>query len=366
MARDVLKFHKEWPALKRWYRRGARDLPWRRAPVDPYRIWIAEVMSQQSTLKSVVPYFQKWMSVFPDLDSLAKAKTEEVLKQWAGLGYYSRARNLHTAAQELKKFRDAHNNLWPQSPEEWMQLKGVGPYTAAAVTSIAFHYKIVPIDGNVLRVASRFWGVPDPLNSSKDRRLIETLLKDVPTAVSSKDMPILAQSLMELGALVCRPAAGALCDLCPLEASCEARRLKKHSVWPKAKARPKIEEKYLVASLWGLREGLVYLRQIPKGERLEGQWEWPLKEVSRPDFEKILKESDVIGPVSHAITKYRFKVLGEIPKAKGPPQSLQKKLGLRREFLDSKSLEALHLSTLTRKLLRHWERHRSRHPLRYP
>lgn len=348
------KFYKEWPQLRAWYRQGARDLPWRKGPVDPYRIWISEVMSQQSTLKTVIPYFEKWLSVFPDLESLAAATPEKVLKYWAGLGYYSRARNIHAAAQALNDYRKKHSKRWPESPEEWREFKGVGPYTAAAVTAIAFGKKIIPIDGNVLRVASRYWGIPDPLNLGSDRKKVEKLLELLPLSMKKSEMPVLAQAFMELGALVCKPAQRMLCELCPLAPSCVAKAKKKQGEWPIPKKRAQVQEKWILASMWGLDSGQLCLRQIPRGERLEGQWELPQQELSKDEFAKKSKEFNKIGPVSHSITRYRYKVLGDIRAGKKFPSKTV--AGQKFHKVDLKKLDSgeVHVSTLTLKLLQKW------------
>lgn len=344
-------FHADWPHLRDWYQKGARQLPWRMNPVDPYKIWISEVMSQQSTLVTVIPYFNKWLVTFPDLTALAKAPVDLVLKHWAGLGYYSRARNIHAAAQGLHLYIQNHG-AWPSEPEEWLAFKGIGPYTAAAIASIAFQKKVLPLDGNVMRVFSRYYGIPDPLNRNGDRALIENILKEIPQPLSSHEMPALSQSLMELGALICKPKARALCEICPLQKNCVAYRDQKQGDWPLTKKRAAIEEILLISKLWGLNKNQFYLRQIPPGERLEGQWEFLNESVTCDKFEKFQKSTPFLGPVSHSITRYRYRVLGIIPKELTPSRDIIHKFGLKKVSLETIKSGKFHLSTLSVKLLK--------------
>jgi A/G-specific adenine glycosylase len=333
-----------WPRLRAWYAGGARALPWRKAPIDPYFVWISEVMSQQSTLKTVIPYFSRWMQKFPTLQSLARAPQDEVLKAWAGLGYYSRARNVHATAGALATHLSESGGVWPSRATEWQRFKGVGPYTAAAVASIAFGDRVVPVDGNVLRVGARVFGQPDPLNTSKDRKQIESLFNDVVSKVDASDLPIFGQSLMELGALVCRPGTQALCELCPLSDICVAHQAGRMHEWPLPKRRPLTLEKHLVADVFWDGGTEMLFRKIPAGERLEGQWELPLRQVEPSELEQISSNFSVLGPVTHSITRYRFKAWAVLRGAPGGSPQKGEEWAAWRE-------PDLHLTTLTRKLL---------------
>jgi A/G-specific adenine glycosylase len=337
-------FLKAWPLFRDWYASGARELPWRRSPVDPYAIWISEVMSQQSTMKTVVPYFTRWMQKFPTLQSLAEAPQDEVLKSWAGLGYYSRARNVHATASALARHLSENAGAWPTRAQEWQCFKGVGPYTAAAVASIAFGDRVVPIDGNVLRVGARVFGHPDPLNTSKDRKQIEARFAEAVVGIETSELPIFGQSLMELGALVCRPGSQALCEVCPLARICVAQREGKVSEWPLPKRRPLTLERYLVADVFWDGGAEMLFRKIPPGERLEGQWELPLRTVRAEELEQISNNFNVLGPVTHSITRYRFKAWAVLQGAPaGRPKNGEQWAAWREPDL--------HLTTLTRKLL---------------
>jgi A/G-specific adenine glycosylase len=198
--------------LVEWFRDNKRELPWR-ANRDPYRIWISETMLQQTTTTAVIPYFERFLKSFPTLSALARAPEAKVLEAWAGLGYYSRARNLHKAANELHQLR-----RFPQSYKQLLELPGLGPYTARAVSSIAFGEKVGVVDGNVIRVLSRLhaqnweWWKPAARNEIQTRADAWTL------EVPSHDVN---QALMELGRTICTPKSPS-CLLCPLSADCTA------------------------------------------------------------------------------------------------------------------------------------------------
>ena len=203
--------------LLAWYDRHRRRLPWRALPgarPDPYRVWLSEIMLQQTTVKAVGPYFEKFTARWPDVASLARASLEDVLRLWAGLGYYSRARNLHACAVAV--MRD-HGGVFPDTEEGLRTLPGIGPYTAAAVAAIAFDRRTMPVDGNIERVVSRLFAVEEPLPQAKPliRELAATLLGESRAGDS-------AQALMDLGASICSPKKPA-CALCPLMEDCAAR-----------------------------------------------------------------------------------------------------------------------------------------------
>src|SRR6266849_6048914 len=210
--------------LLEWYDRHRRALPWRPLPgerADPYRVWLSEIMLQQTGVKTVGPYFQKFVARWPDVDALGRASLDEVLRMWAGLGYYSRARNLQACAVAVQ--RD-HGGAFPDTEEGLRSLPGIGPYTAAAIAAIAFGRQTMPVDGNIERVVSRLFAVEEPLPKSKAliRQLASTLLAascagDVKTRAGDS-----AQALMDLGATICTPKRPA-CALCPLNEGCAAR-----------------------------------------------------------------------------------------------------------------------------------------------
>ena len=204
-------------ALLQWYDRHRRRLPWRAAPgerSDPYRVWLSEIMLQQTTVKAVGPYFEKFVTRWPEVTALGNASLDDVLRMWAGLGYYSRARNLHACAVMVT--RD-HGGVFPDTEEGLRGLPGIGPYTAAAIAAIAFERHTMPVDGNIERVVSRLFAVEEELPQAKPliQRLAATLLANSRAGDS-------AQALMDLGASICTPKKPA-CSLCPLNDDCAAR-----------------------------------------------------------------------------------------------------------------------------------------------
>ena len=200
-----------------WYDRHRRRLPWRPPAgerADPYRVWLSEIMLQQTGVKTVGPYFEKFLARWPDVAALGRASQDDVLRMWAGLGYYSRARNLHACAVAV--LRD-HGGVFPDTEEGLRQLPGIGPYTAAAIGAIAFDVRTMPVDGNIERVVSRLYAVEEPLPQAKPRiqELASTLLGESRAGDS-------AQALMDLGSSICTPKKPA-CALCPINDDCAAR-----------------------------------------------------------------------------------------------------------------------------------------------
>jgi len=277
-------------------------LPWR-VTYSPYNIWIAEIMSQQSTLAMMLPFYKRWMQHFKNVQAVAAASDSELLKFWEGLGYYSRVRNIHKSAQLL-----ALSKKWPEEYEQWLKLPGVGPYTAAAVVAQAFHKKKIAIDGNVLRVFARFYRILDPLNKKQDRLKIESKVRKLESE-SKVDFRLLSQAFMELGALVCRPGALLNCSLCPLQKSCKSFS-KKAELIPRKKQRTYIK-KNLLLTIYRNKKSQVLLRQIPEGSRLAGQWELPVLELGEGRSFQDFADSFVLSKeVSHSITKYKYRAVG--------------------------------------------------------
>ena len=197
-----------------WYDRHRRRLPWRPPAgerADPYRVWLSEIMLQQTGVKAVGPYFEKFLARWPDVAALGRASQDDVLRMWAGLGYYSRARNLHACAVAV--LRD-HGGVFPDTEEGLRQLPGIGPYTAAAIGAIAFDIRTMPVDGNIERVVSRLYAVEEPLPQAKPRiqELAATLLG--PSRAGDS-----AQALMDLGSSICTPKKPT-CALCPINEEC--------------------------------------------------------------------------------------------------------------------------------------------------
>lgn len=202
-------------ALLDWFSRHKRDLPWRRT-YAPYHVWISEIMLQQTQMERGVEYFKRWIERFPDVHSLADAGEDEILKLWEGLGYYSRARNLHKAAQIV---RDRHHGRLPAAPEELQALPGIGPYTARAIASIAFEADVCVIDANVERVMSRLFNIEGPV---KSRQTQQEIGRHCARLLPKGNARAFNQALMEFGSLLCSPKKPS-CTVCPVAASCQAR-----------------------------------------------------------------------------------------------------------------------------------------------
>ena len=253
------------PRLLAWYDAHRRDLPWRSGgdtPPDPYRVWLSEVMLQQTRVETVKPYYTRWLARFPTLASLAAAPLDDVLKAWEGLGYYSRGRNLHRAAREVA---DRHAGQVPGDPAAFRALPGVGRYTAGAVLSIAFGLPEPVVDGNVRRVFSRWMDDPRPT----DGALWELASRMVPGERPGD----LNQALMELGATVCTPRAPR-CLACPVADLCAARAAgTQHDRPARRNARPVPRETQAVAVVE--REGRYLIARRPVDTRLGGLWEFP-------------------------------------------------------------------------------------------
>ena len=210
--------------LLEWYDRHRRRLPWRPPAgerADPYRVWLSEIMLQQTGVKTVGPYFEKFLARWPDVASLGRASQDDVLRMWAGLGYYSRARNLHACAVAV--LRD-HGGVFPDTEDGLRKLPGIGPYTAAAIGAIAFDIRTMPVDGNIERVVSRLFAVEEPLPQAKPliQELAATLLGPSRAGDEKSRAGDSAQALMDLGSSICTPKKPA-CALCPLNEDCAAR-----------------------------------------------------------------------------------------------------------------------------------------------
>lgn len=199
--------------ISEWYKKNKRDLPWRRTK-DPYRIWVSEIILQQTRIGQGWDYYLRFLEKFPVLHALASAEEEEVLKLWQGLGYYSRARNMHAAAKEIMNL---HHGIFPKTYEEIRKLKGIGDYTAAAISSIAFGIPSPVVDGNVLRLFSRFFGIREPVGTQKGKTAV---LEKAKGLISPEHPGDFNQAIMEFGALQCKPTPD--CKTCPLKPGCVA------------------------------------------------------------------------------------------------------------------------------------------------
>jgi A/G-specific adenine glycosylase len=289
-------------SLLEWYKFNARRLPWREQP-DPYRVWIAEVMLQQTRVETVLPYYERWIQRFPTIASLASASLQEVLVLWEGLGYYQRARNLHKATQIIiTKF----NGEIPDDPKTLGSLPGIGKYTAAAIASIAFGWDVPVLDGNVRRVLSRLFDVRLSVSSGQGEKLLSKLAAShLPPGRAGE----YNQALMDLGATICTPHLPS-CLQCPLGKQCKAQALGVQGERPIMEKR-KNTPHYTVTAAVIQRNGCVLIAQRPFDGLLGGLWEFPGGKVQPGEdlftclIREIREEMDVKISVGEALGIHR-------------------------------------------------------------
>lgn len=275
--------------LLEWYGTAKRELPWRTEIKNPYHTWLSEIMLQQTTVATVIPYFHEFIKRWPTVQDLALASLDEVLTQWQGLGYYSRARNLHKCAQILAK-------NFPSKEEGLLKLPGIGPYTAAAIASIAFGEQAAAVDGNVIRVISRYFAIDSPKPLSEVTKRVKTLL---PTKKNGD----FTQALMEFGALLCRPKTPC-CSPCPLQKECQAYAQDKVENFPVKAPKQKLPTRYATAFILRREDGAILLRKRPPQGLLGGMMEVP----STPWKEDKNHERGSGPIVRHTFTHFHFEV----------------------------------------------------------
>ena len=250
-----------------WYRANARDLPWRRTR-DPYRIWVSEIMLQQTRVAAVLGYYARFLNAFPTVEALAAAPEQQLLKLWEGLGYYSRARNLQKAARLV-----AEQGAFPDTYEELLSLPGVGDYTASAIASAAFGRREAAVDGNVLRVVTRLTDCHDDIADPKTKKTVRAQVQAI-MPEAAEDIRIFNQATMELGATVCVPNGAPKCQTCPAAGFCLGRLRDTAQALPvKAAKKARRAEERTVLVL--LRQGRTALRRRPGRGLLAGLWEFP-------------------------------------------------------------------------------------------
>ncbi len=305
------------PLLLDWYSRSARELPWRRNPT-PYQEWVSEIMLQQTRVETVKPYFERFLAALPDVDALADAPDELLLKLWEGLGYYSRARNLRKAARMI---RDEFGGRFPDTVEELLKLPGIGDYTAGAIASIAFERPEPAVDGNVLRVAARLLK-----QSAPDKSVVREALRPLYPATRRGDF---TQSLMELGALVCLPKTPR-CEGCPVAGLCRARADGSMGEYPAKTPKPvRRIEKWTVLLL--ISEGRIALRRRPETGLLAGLPEFPMlpgertaAEVAAELAEKKFApgEPEALPAAKHIFSHLEWRMTGFLCRCKERPGDL--------------------------------------------
>jgi A/G-specific adenine glycosylase len=255
------------PPLIAWYQAQATDLPWR-INQDPYRVWLSEVMLQQTQIATVLPYFQKFIAYFPTIQELAEADQQTVLKLWEGLGYYSRARNMHRAAQII--VRDWGGNF-PQSVGSLMELPGIGRYTAGAIASIAFNKQAAVLDGNVIRVFTRLFNIAEDIRLPATQERLWNMADMLVPRQNARDYN---QALMELGQKICRPQKP-LCTECPIQAYCSAYAVGVQEKRPVKSKKPRSPHYDVTAGLVRDEAGRLLIAKRPEEKLLGGLWEFP-------------------------------------------------------------------------------------------
>ncbi|MCA0446529.1 MAG: A/G-specific adenine glycosylase [Bacteroidetes bacterium] len=298
--------------LLNWYELNKREMPWRDVR-DPYLIWISEIMLQQTQVETVRPYFDRFIKLFPDVNTLAFSDQQQVLKAWEGLGYYSRARNLHKAS---KLVSSEMNGQLPGKFEELLEIPGIGPYTAAAIASIAFNESVPVVDGNVFRVFARLTELEDDISRPQTRKLVFESLKEI---IPSENPSDFNQAVMELGALICRPKQPK-CDECPVAEYCSGFRQGTFARFPvkrKMKDRPHKE----IAVGLCFANGKVLIARRHENQMLAGMWEFPGGKVeSGESFTECVKRefmeevgleitvTEKLAEVDHAFTHFSITI----------------------------------------------------------
>jgi len=341
-------------ALLVWYDRDRRHLPWRAAPgeaADPYRVWLSEVMLQQTTVAAVIPYFQAFLARWPTVEALAAAPVEAVMQAWAGLGYYARARNLHQCAKTVAAWRGGR---FPDTEEDLRRLPGIGDYTAAAIAAIAFGRPAVVVDGNVERVMARLFAVRDPLPGAKAQ--LKALAARLTPASRPGDY---AQAVMDLGATLCSPKSPA-CALCPWRDPCAARRLGIEATLPARTEKPERPTRRGIAFWLTAGDGAVLLRrrppsgllggmvEIPSTDWREGAWSLAEAEEAAPLPAARLSGGWRLLPglVRHTFTHFHLEISVAAGRCAGQP-------AVRGHWCPLDRLNEEALPTLMRKIARH-------------
>ncbi len=339
--------------LSDWFKKISRPLPWRENH-DPYRIWVSEIMLQQTQVETVIPYYHRFLEKFPTLASLAKSTEQEVLTLWAGLGYYRRAKNMRLGAQYLIK----QEGKFPKTKIEMLEVPGIGPYTAGAILSIAFDLPVPLVDGNVQRVFARYFGIREAIQSSKAQKLF---WQKAETWVAKAQSPrIHNQALMELGSLVCKKGTP-LCEKCPLQSTCIAYKKNWQMELPLSKPRKPTQEVHWVSPIFckRLKNGktVYFIKQNINTAWWDGLWDFP--SLNKPlDAQWTLAsllirekfgEDIRISPLNHArhsVTHHRIQVAPFLVEGKSLDLSIEGK------WLSLAQIETLPLSALAKKIFR--------------
>lgn len=305
-----------------WYDKNARVLPWREQP-DPYRVWLSEIMLQQTRVEAVKDYYERFLQQLPTVQDLAEADEDLLLKLWQGLGYYNRARNLQKAA---KVICDTYGGKFPTSYEQWLELPGIGAYTAGAVASIALGQRVPAVDGNVYRIYTRLHADATSINTpALQRKVRQEVLDILPEQAGTFN-----QALMDLGAMICVPNGRPHCEECPISAFCKARaqgNMQDYPVKPAKKQRKKEQKTVFVIDV----QGKYLIRKRPEKGLLAGTWEFPSQEgmVSLEELQELAREwkleGDIrlLGSAKHIFSHVEWHMLGYAISLAQVPDELQ-------------------------------------------
>lgn len=337
--------------LLRWYDREQRDMPWRQTS-DPYHIWVSEIMLQQTRVEAVIPYYKRFLRQFPSVAHLARASNERVLTSWSGLGYYSRARNLHRAAKQVQS---DHGGVFPREEQAALDLPGVGRYTAAAILSIAYGVPLAVLDGNVARVLSRLCTVRAVANNTAGRKTLWRLAQEILDTRRPGDFN---QAMMELGATICLPGQPR-CGSCPLRKDCRAHLQDVTGEYPPARVRAREKSLKLVAAVVRDRAGKYLLERRPAGSSwLAGFLEFPMWPATAQISENghagssskaRLKLVRSLGTIRHSITQFRIEVeLWQGAVINNKQADFETKS---RKWVDLAAIKKLPITTISRKAL---------------
>lgn len=307
-------------ALHRWFLTNKRDLPWRSHP-EPYAVWISEVMLQQTQVAVVIPFFERWMKLFPSVRALSEATLDQVIKAWEGLGYYSRARHLHEAAHYIM---ENFQGRFPSSEIELKKIKGLGPYTIGAILSFAFHHKMPAVDGNVMRVLTRYFWIPDDINQSKTQQFLRKVAAEI---LPEEDHWVTNEALIELGATVCKKTPA--CSSCPLRPSCVGYAKGRSAELPYKSLRMKSQKLWRAVPVI-LCDQKVLVKRGEKGKLMSDLHEFPFFEVAGQipleELQSLILDQlslqvihqKSLEPVKHGFTRYQATLFPEMFRTPAP------------------------------------------------
>ncbi|MFO1443162.1 A/G-specific adenine glycosylase [Bacillus sp. Bva_UNVM-123] len=341
--------------LIRWFEAEQRELPWRQDQ-DPYKVWVSEIMLQQTRVDTVIPYFNRFIEQFPTIQALSEADEDKVLKAWEGLGYYSRARNLQFAVKEVY---EKYSGIVPNNLKEISTLKGVGPYTAGAILSIAYGLPEPAVDGNVMRVLSRILSIWDDIAKPSTRKIFEEAVRQL---ISHVNPSYFNQALMELGALICTPTSPS-CLLCPVRDHCHAFHEGTEQELPVKTKNKKQRHVQIVAAVLENEEGKILIHKRDNKGLLANLWEFPntevhlpnvneksqLKEFVKSNYAATIQVDELIGQIEHVFSHLTW----NINAYKGRVESIMNETEALK-FVTVKEMENFAFSVSHQKIMEHY------------